>query len=64
MKEYNYIIYALKVIGEENIRYIGYTKRGLNKRLIAHLSQAKVRDTHKDRWIKKNDFNIEITLIE
>ena len=60
----NYKIYSLTVIGEERLRYIGLTKRKLNSRLSGHKNHAKGRETHKDRWVRKNDYNIEINLIE
>lgn len=60
----NFKIYGLKIIGEENIRYIGLTKNSLRKRINNHKNHAKGRETHKDRWVRKNDYNIEIILIE
>ena len=44
--------------------FIGLTKRKLNTRLSGHKNQAKNGNTHKDRWIRKNDYNVEIYLIE
>ena len=62
-KEYK--IYGLKVIGSDEIRYIGYTKRELSKRLYYHLFDAKSGLKYrKCNWIRKNNYNIEIILIE
>lgn len=58
-------IYGLKVIGTDDIRYIGLTKRTLYRRLYHHLYEAKKGLTyHKCNWIRKHDYNIEIVLIE
>lgn len=62
--ENNYKIYGLKSKNENFIRYIGYTKLKLKKRLTNHLSESRQRDTHKDRWIRSNNHNIDIVLIE
>lgn|SRR5574343_20416 len=60
-----YKIYGLKVIGDTEIRYIGYTKRTLQKRLYHHMYDAKRGLTYrKCNWIRKNNFNIEIVLFE
>lgn len=37
----------------ELIRYIGYTKKPVKKRLIEHVSASKGMVTHKDKWIQK-----------
>lgn len=67
-----YKIYGLHVPGE-SIKYIGYTKHTLKRRLNGHKQHAKVfnktkgdfdRKNHKDNWIRKNNYNIEIVLIE
>lgn len=50
-----------------DVRYIGYTKKSLNKRLIEHLSGSKNMKTYKDKWIQKclsNHEEIIINLIE
>lgn len=60
----NYKIYTLKVKGETEIRYVGLTKRTLTRRLSSHFADSKKRNTHKDYWIRKNEFNIEIVLVE
>lgn len=58
-------IYGLRVIGQENFRYIGYTKRKLGRRLYHHFYDVKAGETWKKcQWIKKHNFNIEIVLIE
>lgn len=59
-----YKIYGLKSFYEDKLRYIGLTKRSLTKRLSSHITESKRRNTHKDSWIKKNNFNITIILIE
>jgi hypothetical protein len=59
-----YKIYGLKSKNENFIRYIGYTKLKLTKRLTNHLSESRKRDTHKDRWIRSNNLDIDIILIE
>jgi hypothetical protein len=59
-----YKIYGLKSKNENFIRYVGYTKLKLTKRLTNHLTEARNRDTHKDRWIRSNNLNIDIVLIE
>lgn len=64
MEKENYKIYGLIVIGDEKLRYIGLTKNSLRKRLVSHKSESKRRETYKDRWVRKNDYNIEINLIE
>jgi len=62
-KEYK--IYGLKVIGTDEIRYIGYTKRTLERRLYFHFYDVKQGFTYKKcNWIRKHNFNIEIVLIE
>lgn len=60
----NYKIYGLREIGTNIIRYIGYTKRKLNRRLKAHKTESKKRNTHKDNWLRKINCNVEIVLIE
>ena len=60
-----YKIYGLKVIGSDDIRYIGYTKRELKARFKSHLNDAKANLTYKKcYWIRKHNYNIEIILIE
>jgi hypothetical protein len=59
-----YKIYGLKSKNENFIRYVGYTKLKLTKRLTNHLSESRNRDTHKDRWVRSNNLNIDIILIE
>lgn len=61
----NYKIYGLKVIYSDEIRYVGYTKRTLEQRLYHHFFDAKSGLTYrKCNWIRFNNYNIEITLIE
>lgn len=65
MKELNYKIYVLKIINNEEVRYVGLTKGTLKKRLNSHKSDAKRRkNTYKDKWFIKNYNKIEIILIE
>lgn len=48
-----YKFYCLKNPVTNEIRYIGLTKRSLEKRLIEHLSNFKnIENTHKTKWIK------------
>ena len=63
-------IYALIVKGDDKIRYIGKTKYSIKRRLQLHLSRTKYHQlndfklTHKENWIIKNNYNIDIILIE
>lgn len=60
-----YKIYGLKVIGSDDIRYVGYTKRKLIERLKSHFDDAKKGFTYrKCNWIRSNNYNIEIVLLE
>lgn len=59
----NYIIYALKEINSNELRYIGLTTGTLKSRLNRHLIDKKI--NHKTNWIKKiGKENIEIIIIE
>lgn len=61
----NYKIYGLVVSNNNEIRYIGYTKRSLEQRLYSHLVDAKNGLTYrKCNWIRKHNYNIDIILIE
>jgi hypothetical protein len=61
----NYKIYGLRVIGTEEIRYVGYTKRELSQRLYHHFADAKQGLTYKKcYWIRKHNYNIESILLE
>lgn len=48
-----HIIYGLSDPGGANpkVRYVGYTRRPLAKRLSAHLTTAKARKYHRHHWI-------------
>lgn len=49
------------------IRYIGYTTKPLNKRLIEHKSESRYNRTYKDKWIQseiKENNSIEILSID
>ena len=60
----DYKIYALKLKDSEEIKYIGYTKQSLEKRLQQHISTSK-KYTHKNAcWLKKYKDDVEIILIE
>lgn len=73
MENNTYRVYGLR-IPNESIKYIGYTKHTLKRRLNGHIQQSKYlnkknnskfeRVNHKDNWIRKNNYNIEIVLIE
>jgi len=63
--ETNYKIYGLRVIGTNEIRYVGYTKRSLKVRLSRHFYEVKCGRTYKKcNWIRKNNYQIEIVLLE
>jgi hypothetical protein len=63
--ENNYKIYGLRVNGDSEVRYIGYTKRTLEQRLYHHFYDTKKGLTYKKcNWIRKHNYNIEIFLIE
>jgi hypothetical protein len=67
----NYKIYALTT-STQSIRYIGYTKHSLNRRLNGHRNEARRKDvggkyernTYKDKWFRKYYDEISIILIE
>lgn len=58
-----YKIYGLRAIGEDEIRYIGLTKKSLKSRLTEHLKEKRF-NPYKINWIAKNKHKIEILLIE
>lgn len=58
-----YSVYALRVIGIDEFRYIGITKNKLSVRLRGHIKELR-RNPYKINWIKKHKGNIEIVLIE
>lgn len=58
-----YKIYGLRVIGEDEIRYVGLTKNTLSSRLAQHIREKR-HNPYKINWILKNKHNIEIILIE
>lgn len=61
----NYKIYGLRVIGTDEIRYVGYTKRTLKLRLYNHFYDCKRGLKYKKcYWIRKHNYNIEIILLE
>lgn len=59
-------IYALKIKGFDEYKYIGRTKEKLGVRLSKHKINARnsKKKTHRCNWILKNIENIEIVLIE
>ena len=59
------IIYGLHA-GDGVIRYIGYTQKTAEKRLIGHKSKARTgHKTHRDNWMRKAGVDsIEITTLE
>jgi hypothetical protein len=60
-----YKIYGLKVKDTEEVRYIGYTKRTLDKRLYYHFYDCKQGLTYKKcNWIRKHNYDIDIILVE
>jgi len=64
MKEYK--IYGLKLITENDIRYVGRTSESLKTRLSKHKTNAIYgkRKNHRVNWILKHINNIEIIIIE
>lgn len=61
----NYKIYGLRILGNEQIQYIGVTKLTLEKRMYYHLYEKQ--KSKKRNWIKSaifNNKNIEIVLLE
>ena len=64
----NYKIYALYASNKQgDIRYVGYTKGDIEKRLYFHKKSIKYENTHKDNWIKKvlnNEDDVKVLLIE
>jgi ribosomal protein S8 len=62
-------IYGLKVKGCDEIRYIGKSDNPF-KRLKRHIYNTKLklkkglRLTHKDNWLIKNNFNIDLVVLE
>jgi hypothetical protein len=60
----NYKIYALKLIDDDNIKYIGFTSRNLEDRFKEHLYVTINLKYKNGYWIKKYKDNIEIILIE
>jgi hypothetical protein len=65
----NTFIYGLKVIGCDEIRYIGKSDNPIS-RLKKHIYNTKLKIkqnkklTHKDNWIIKNKFNIDFVILE
>ena len=59
----NYIIYGLKEINSDEVRYIGLTTKTLKERFGKHMRDNK--SDHKCNWIKKiGKENIEAVIIE
>ena len=59
-----YKIYGLKLKDSEDIKYIGYTSRLLEKRFHDHIFNTIRLKTKNANWIKKHKDEIEIILIE
>jgi len=66
MKELEYKIYGLKIIGEERIWYVGRTMTILSTRWSKHKTNARLSNTnnYRSNWINKHKDEIEIVLIE
>lgn len=66
MKELDYKIYGLKLIGQEQIYYVGRTITTLSARWSKHKTNARLSKTnnHRSNWINKHKDEIEIILIE
>lgn len=66
MRELEYKIYGLKIIGEERIYYVGRTMTKLSSRWSKHKTNARLSKTnnYRSNWINKYRDNIEIVLIE
>lgn len=67
MDEKQWKIYCLKDPEDNSIRYIGITKRGLEKRYKEHMSHINECSPHKRRWIDKlirNKLMPKIEIIE
>lgn len=60
--EDNYKIYSLRSPESDNVRYIGYTKKSLEKRLKGHLGDSY--NSYKVNWIKGLKANNLIPIIE
>lgn len=46
-----WIIYTLSNPRTGEVRYVGFTSKGARTRLKGHLDQARLKVTHKDKWI-------------
>lgn len=66
MRELEYKIYGLRLIGEEQICYVGRTMDILSTRWSKHKTNARLSKTnnHRSNWMNKHKDNIEIFLIE
>lgn len=66
MKELEYKIYGLRIIGEERFWYIGRTITLLSTRWSKHKTNARLSKTnnYRSNWINKHNDEIEIALIE
>ena len=64
MDNIKYKVYGLTIKGSTEIRYIGYTRND-KRRLFEHIREAKLGSTHhKSNWIRKNDYNIDMIILE
>ena len=62
--EFNYKIYGLKLKDNEEIKYIGYTKKVIEERLKEHLTKT-IKDKYKNAyWLRKYKDSIEIILLK
>jgi len=64
-----YKIYGLRIIGTEDIKYIGRTKFTLSNRWSKHKTNARIdkennKYNYRTNWINKHKDEIEIFLIE
>lgn len=60
-----WVIYGLRLVGDLEYRYIGYTTIGTKKRLSKHRRDTLYRDFHVHRWMKANGReNITIDVLE
>jgi len=64
--EYEYKIYGLRIIGTDEIKYVGRTYESLKNRLSKHKTNARLdkKKCHRHYWILKHYDQIEIVLIE